>query len=57
MSILFHKKDTHGYEVPSKYDTKFVQVLYEVVRKRGVTFIHTMHILFFYYLIKHEMVI
>jgi len=55
MSILFHKKDTHGYEVPSA--TKFVQVLYEVVRKRGVTFIHTMHILFFYYLIKHEMVI
>lgn len=32
MSLLIHKKDTHAYEVPSKYTTKFVQVLCEAVR-------------------------
>jgi len=39
MSLLFHKKDTHGYKVPSKQATKFVQVLYEVARpeERGVS--------------------
>lgn len=50
MSLLFHKKDTLGYEVPSKYTTKFVQVLYEVVRpaERGASPSYTQCTFYFF---------